>query len=341
MHESKGGVALIPDGKGKPPAGLSSECSRSVSGVCLGTGMQEEVQKQAGFSGCVSGCRERAVPGFLHGKLGQPGLVFLQETPHGNHATNRRNSNDDPGRAGDFGDLAAQRISAQRIAACPAGAAQRIEQHEARPVHAAGPGQHGHKHPHDGNKPATEDNGAAVVVEQILPQNQTVGIEPEAWTVFLQQGQPDPAANDVADVIANNRPGHSGHGHPANGEVMRLEAIERGRDNAGLSRDWHPHALHHDNQGNNAVAVMLKQRVQMVQQGSGVLVQEGATEPRRVGGPCRKPLPGRRQDAAWQFFGRPAEGRGMKEFSNPDLHQGIHHPDCRRDNGRRSLSFLQ
>nr|WP_025829434.1 hypothetical protein [Acetobacter persici] len=37
---------------------------------------------------------------------------------------------------------------------------------------------------------------------------------------------------------------------------------------------------------------MLKQRVQMVQQGSGVLVQEGATEPRRVGGPCRKALAG-------------------------------------------------
>ena len=50
----------------------------------------------------ASGRGERAVPGFLQGKLGQPGLIFFQEAPHGDHTANGRNTDDNANRAGDF-----------------------------------------------------------------------------------------------------------------------------------------------------------------------------------------------------------------------------------------------
>src|ERR1700674_454547 len=155
--------------------------------------------------------------------------------------------------------LLAQIISSETVHAGPQDAARRVEQQEARPGHAIGPGEQGGKHAEQRDKAAEEHDLAAVTPKQILADLDLALGQADVVAVAEQDRIADLAADPEPDDAAEDGARRGGRDHQSDVEMMRRARIGGGEDQGGLARNRNADAFEADDPGNRPIAVNREQ----------------------------------------------------------------------------------
>lgn len=103
-----------------------------------------------------------------------------------------------------------------------------------------------------------------MVAEQILAKHQPVRCQAYFCAMLLQQGQAKMTPDQITQIIPDNCSCNGGQSDPLNSQMVGFEAVERCGDDTGFSRNGQAHAFHQNKQGHDTIAVVLKQRIQMM-----------------------------------------------------------------------------
>ena len=157
-----------------------------------------------------------------------------------------------------------QEVASQTEERGPHDASQGVEEEKARPAHLIGPGQESGPGSQHGDKAPKEDDLAAVLHEEVLPQFQLAFIQTNIATVAAQETVAALASDPEAEIIAQDGATGGSHDHERNGKMMRCPCINGGNEQHRLAREGNACALDGNKDENCPIAVGGKQMQEIV-----------------------------------------------------------------------------
>lgn len=130
------------------------------------------------------------------------------------------------------------------------------------------PGKQGHEYAQNRDKAPDKNNGPAMTLEEVTTQQQALMGQANLAAMLLQDLEPDRTSDQIAEIIAHDGTRHGRNSDPSDFKMMRGRGIEGRPDDQALGRQRQAHALEHDDDADNAVAIFLEQMFQIMQQGS-------------------------------------------------------------------------
>src|SRR5438132_2607699 len=213
-------------------------------------------RKQAG-RGALKAAPDRAPPGSLarrfdgsrHGGVGlalQPRLISPQKDDGRDDHPDPDDGEHQIDAPGKSQQLLAEPVGAHTVKRRPDDAARSVEDEEEAPVHAVDTGQKRGKDAQYGNESPEEHHLGPVLVEQVLAKPEPILLQPDVATVPSQQSVAAGSADQVADVVPDDRARRRGHDDPEDREPTRRSGVNRGGDQHRLTRNRYADALDAD-----------------------------------------------------------------------------------------------
>src|SRR6266702_3473949 len=175
----------------------------------------------------------------------------------------RKGQIDGPGKTQ---ELLAEQVGGNTVERRPDDAARRIEEEEAAPAHAVDPGEEGRKDAQYRNKPPEEHHLGPVLVEQVLAKPKPVLLQPDVASVVFHQPVAAGSADQVADVVPDDRARRRSNDDPKDRETARRPGVNRGGNQHRLYRNWNADTLDADEDEDRQVAIGREQAVEVARQ---------------------------------------------------------------------------
>src|SRR5258708_15479453 len=156
-----------------------------------------------------------------------------------------------------------QEVAPQAIKRGPRNSPQGIEEQKGCPTHPVGSSQERCPDAQYRDKASEEDDLAAVLHEEVLPQFQFALAKVKSRPIPTQEAISPFAPDPEAQVIPQDRAAGSSDDHQRKRELVSRSSIDGGKEQHGLAREWNTSALDTNKGQHCPIAIRGQQECQL------------------------------------------------------------------------------